>query len=80
MLVPILKVAGHFLMIAESSQSVTVTKQAIAGTQLVARPCGFKHRPKLQLGPKKGNLACVALQSQPLLCWNASQEMLKKTT
>ena len=33
MLVLILKVAGHFLMIAENAHSVTVTKQSIAGTQ-----------------------------------------------
>ena len=37
MLVLILKVAGHFLTIAENSQSVTVTKQSVAGTQHVAR-------------------------------------------
>ena len=37
MLVLILKVAGHFLTIAESSHSVTVTKQSVAGTQHVAR-------------------------------------------
>ena len=53
MLVPILKIAGRFLMTAENSHSVTKTKQSVAKTQHVARPCGFKHRPKPQLGPKK---------------------------
>ena len=53
MLVPILKIAGHFLMIAEYSHSIKITKQSVAKTQHVARPCGFKHRPKPQLGAKK---------------------------
>ena len=37
MLAPVLKIAEHLLMIAESSHSVTVTKQSVAGTQHVAR-------------------------------------------
>ena len=46
MLVLILKVAGHFSMIAESSHSVTVAKQSIAGTQQNGLVPANKFQPK----------------------------------
>ena len=46
MLVLIEKVAGHLLMIAESSHSVTVTKQSIAGTQQRGLVPANKFQPK----------------------------------